>query len=142
MKLITVTVALFTAWPVCAESPLYTNADLGKPLTRTHTVAPAQLASLAARQFAYVPPVPPGPQVIILNSSPTAGPFGEFAPFEFGRSMDGLPYFNPYWGLNTYWEPNVGPGWRGRSGSPKGMGHSSRQPGQPRAPRGGGGRNR
>lgn len=36
-----------------------------------------------------VPPPGDGPIVVIVNSNPTAGPFGEFAPFPPPRRLDG-----------------------------------------------------
>jgi hypothetical protein len=74
-------VVLFSliAVPVCGQSRVYTNADLGKPLA--WQVPPAtveQLAGLTAHQF--VAPVDPGtgPTVTVLHSSSTDGPFGLF----------------------------------------------------------------
>jgi hypothetical protein len=74
-------VVLFSliAVPVCGQSRVYTNADLGKPLAWQVPPATAeQLAWLTAHQF--VAPVDPGtgPSVTILHSSSTDGPFGPF----------------------------------------------------------------
>lgn len=74
-------VVLFSlvAVPVCGQSRVYTNADLGKPLAwQIPPPTVEQLAGLTARQF--VAPVDPGdgPRVTILHSSSTDGPFGPF----------------------------------------------------------------
>jgi hypothetical protein len=56
------------------------------------------LAILAPHQFVYVPPLPPGPTVLILNSSSTAGPFGEFKPFSPSQRLDGSSFTDPPFG--------------------------------------------
>jgi hypothetical protein len=43
-----------------------------------------------------------GPRIVIMNSSPTAGPFGEFAPFSESRRLDGSSYFDPPWRSIAY----------------------------------------
>lgn len=45
-------------------------------------LTPAEAAKiLAPNQFVYAPTRPPGPTSLVIASSPTAGPFGEFKPF-------------------------------------------------------------
>lgn len=56
---------MLIAAPVFAQSRVYTNADLGKKLPRTHTVTPEELDSLRARQF-VLPREYHGPTVTIL----------------------------------------------------------------------------
>jgi hypothetical protein len=100
-------VVLLIAAPVCAQSRLYTNADLGQPLTWTRTVTPDELQSLAEHQF-QAPPTPTrptGPWVTILPHDPTW-------PFRTSTLDDiGKPLAEP-WSMTTY----VGRGF-GRSGS-------------------------
>jgi hypothetical protein len=122
--LLAITLVSTTSMSANAQSRLYTNADLNKPVKYTRTVTPEELAGLVARQFPVVvfPPStqvtivtssptagavndvqPVGPQVLILNSSSTAGPFGEFAPFSPMQPLDSTlvnypwnPYSSPY----------------------------------------------
>ena len=76
-----------------AQSRVYTNADLGRPLDRIETVTAEQLAGLAAHQFT-VPPERTGPAAIIIASDPTDGPFG---PFNTSGPMPLDPtYMSPY----------------------------------------------
>jgi len=93
-------VAILSSAPAFAQSRMYTNADLGRPLARTATATPEQLASMAARQFRLPPSYPPEPQVVIIGH-PEDGPFGSFGPFrEFPPTA---PLFNdPY-----YYGPSV-----------------------------------
>ena len=107
---------LLAGAPLCAqEARVWTNADLGRPLSPTRrTVTPEELASLATHQFVYVPPSREAePWLVILGSSPTAGPFGEFPTFGAPRSLDGYGYAEP-WFLSTYLPR--GRGGDGRSG--------------------------
>lgn len=67
---------LFVSVPVCGQSRVYTNADLGQPIQRTRTVTLEELASLRANQFVAPPQIPDGPSVLILGSNATDGPFG------------------------------------------------------------------
>lgn len=48
------------------------------------------------------PPIPEGPRWIVINSSSTAGPFGEF---RFSRG--GMPWLN-----NSWWSSTPGSSWR------------------------------
>jgi hypothetical protein len=96
MRILPLVVALSTAAPVCAQTRLYTNADLTpKPVTAwTRTVTPAELESLRQHQY-QAPPEParePWPSVFVMASSPTAGPYGEFAPFPDVSPLNGTPY--------------------------------------------------
>jgi hypothetical protein len=82
--------------PAFAQTRVYTNADLGRPLERTVTVTPEQLASLATHQF-RLPASYPGPQVVIIGHADDL-PFGPFmdlppiaplsnGPYWFGPSL-------------------------------------------------------
>jgi hypothetical protein len=61
----TVLIVMLIATPVFAQSRVYTNADLGKPLVRTRTVTPEELESLRAHQF-VLPHEYHGPTVTIM----------------------------------------------------------------------------
>jgi len=93
-------VAILSSGPAFAQSRMYTNADLGRPLARTATASPEQLASMAARQFRLPSSYPREPQVVIIGH-PEDGPYGPFGPFrEFPPTA---PLFNdPY-----YYGPSV-----------------------------------
>ena len=83
--------------PAFAQSRVYTNADLGRPLERTVTVTPQQLASLAAHQFRLPSSYPPGPQVVIIGH-PEDGPFGPFKELLPTAPLSNGPYqFGPSW---------------------------------------------
>ena len=102
MRISPLAIALLVAAPAFGQARVYTNADLGKPMPRTSTVTSAEAAAiLAPWQFVYVPPRPAQPQVIRIDSSPTAGPFGEFAPLEPHQGRDGWSYASPSW-LSTF----------------------------------------
>jgi hypothetical protein len=107
-------VAMLASVPAFAQSRVYTNADLGRPLERTATVTPEQLASLAAHQFRLPSPYPSGPQVVIIGN-PDDGPFGPFkdlpptAPLSNGPYLFGTPLF--------YGGPFLLPGWNQASAS-------------------------
>lgn len=97
MRIIPLIITLLVASPIFGQSRIYTNADLGKPLSRTSTVTPAEAAAiLAPRQFVYVPERLP-PMVTLSPSGPTTGPFGEFAPFPPPRRLDGSLWTDPPW---------------------------------------------
>jgi hypothetical protein len=73
-------------------------AALVSCVAATPAPSPAEAAAiLAPYQFVYVAPLPPGPRVIGIYSSPTAGPFGEFP----ARRWDGTSYVDP-WSMTTY----------------------------------------
>lgn len=112
MKFLPFALFLLTALPASAQSPLYTNADLGHRLSPNRvTVTAEDLESL--RQHQYHAPPPPlrqdGPTIFVIDSSVTAGPFGEFAPFPPPRRLDGTSYDQLPWIYSTY----VGPSYRG-----------------------------
>lgn len=103
MRISPLLITLLVASPVFGQSRIYTNADLGKPLSRTSTLTPAEAAAiLAPRQFVYVPERPSEPMAVVARSSPTAGPFGEFKPFDPPRRLDGSSYSDPPWSMMTY----------------------------------------
>jgi hypothetical protein len=57
------------------------------------TPAPAESAKiLAPYQYVAPLPLPPGPRVIIVDSSPTSGPFGEFKPLPATAPLNNNPY--------------------------------------------------
>jgi hypothetical protein len=89
---------LLASSPAFAQDRVYTNADLGHhQVTWNRSVTGAEAAAiLAPHQFVYTPPLPHGPKVVILHSSSTAGPFGEFPPFPATRRLDGTPVDSPY----------------------------------------------
>lgn len=53
----------------------------------------AQAPSIANRTYALS--LPPGPRAVVIPSSPTAGPFGEFRPFSPPRRLDGTLLTDP-----------------------------------------------
>ena len=68
---------LLTAASAFAQVPVYTNADLGKPLKHPHKTTPEEFQSIVAHQFVYVPKVHPrrdfdGPRVTIVPYPPPA----------------------------------------------------------------------
>jgi hypothetical protein len=80
-----------------AQSRVYTNADLGRPLT-PNRMPPAEAARLLAPyQFVGVPDHSQGAQILILGSSPTAGPFGEFQNLSLLPRSDGTYGAIPIW---------------------------------------------
>jgi len=109
--------SLLIAVPASAQSPVYTNADLGKPRTWTRTATAAELASLAAHQFVAPPVFPDGPTVLVIAGDPSHGPFG---PLELtaGRPLD------PNWQDAGWYGPGFATGswFGGRSLSGKGFG--------------------
>jgi len=96
MKTMTLLVGLFlTAVPMAAQSRLYTNADVGRPLSSDRrTVTAAEVAGLKAREFVYVPTRPAEARVIILRDTPL---FPPFAP----TSEPTRPLSEP-WSMTTY----------------------------------------
>ena len=79
MKRTILVVALSISTPAAAQQArVYTNADLGRPVTRTRSITAEELRGLEERQFKFQPRLPDGPRVVGVWSSPTAGPFGEF----------------------------------------------------------------
>jgi hypothetical protein len=72
---------------VQAQARLYTNADLGKPLHRTHAASPDELQGLVAHQFT-LPENYDGPKVFIV-------PFDPNWPFTYARRLDPDPWRTP-----------------------------------------------
>ena len=131
MRSIPLVVALLVAAPAFGQSRVYTNADLGKPLPGVSTVTPAEAAALLApRQFVYVAPRPAEPQVVLIASSPTAGPFGEFTSLSPSRRLDGSSYQDPQWESLAYSgrRPGSGRNSRGRRSSGNGWVHDNASP--------------
>jgi hypothetical protein len=91
---------LLIAAPAAAQTRVYTNADLGKPLTWSHTPTPEELSSLKARQFVAVPVIPEGPAVRVIDGDPSHGPFGPFGLSDYTQPLD--PNWYGGWG---YWNP-------------------------------------
>jgi hypothetical protein len=102
------------AVPVLAQSRVYTNADLNKPLSMNRPVPSAEtMEGLAAHQFA-LPDHYDGPYVVGVFSSPTAGPFGEFwpqirEPWVDGSSLPYSPFGYPAFGPRTYFGRGLAP---------------------------------
>jgi hypothetical protein len=102
------------AVPAFAQSPVYTNADLNKPLSVRRPVPTAEtMEGLAAHQFA-LPDHYDGPHVVGVFSSPTAGPFGEFwpqirEPWLDGSSLSYAPLGYPALGPRTYFGRGLAP---------------------------------
>jgi len=69
MKILLLGAVLLTAAPVCAQSRVYTNADLTPhPVTAwTRTATPEDLASLQTRAFRLPAALPLEPTVIIVS---------------------------------------------------------------------------
>jgi hypothetical protein len=65
----------FTTASAFAQVPVYTNADLGKPLKHPHKTTPEEFRSIVAHQFVYVPKADrdfEGPRVTIVPYTPPA----------------------------------------------------------------------
>jgi len=92
-----------------AQSRVYTNADLGRPIEWKAEVPKAVMDGLAARQFRLPPPSPEGPTVIVipydgsrdflppLLIEPFAVPFYAAAP-----SYAAMPFYAPTYGGWSY----------------------------------------
>jgi hypothetical protein len=102
---LTVACVLITA-PAFAQSRVYTNADLGKPRTWSHTATAEDLASLAARQFVAPPVFPDSPTVLLIQGDPSHGPFG---PLEITPAQP----LDPNWQNNAWYGPGYIGGWYG-----------------------------
>jgi hypothetical protein len=97
MILMLLIVGLCVATPAWSQTKVYTNADLGKPLSPTRpTVTGEQLSSLAAHQF-RLPVVAAGPTVISSGLSPTGGPFSDYQNTIPSRRLDGSLWSDPPW---------------------------------------------
>jgi hypothetical protein len=76
VKLWALGVALLVASPAFAQSRVYTNADLGKPLSLERpAISAGELRGLAERQFTAAPDYPAAPRVLILGGGPEDGPW-------------------------------------------------------------------
>ena len=96
--------------PAFSQSHTYTNADLGKPLPRTHAVNPSELEWLLAHQYVYVPEAD-GPTVTFVDSR--GADQGELnAPLEpmWEPAPLGVPYgYGWYGGYGPYGSLEHGP---------------------------------
>jgi hypothetical protein len=104
MKIVALLVGLVAiAAPSFAQSRVYTNADLGRPLAdAARPDAAAAAAILAPYQTVFAPPLPRGPFSVGIYSSPTAGPFGELVLSPSTTRLDGTSLFDYPWALTTY----------------------------------------
>jgi hypothetical protein len=91
-------VAVFSmiARPAGAQERIWTNADLGKPLSASRPrISESELTGLTANQFKSLPEAPKGPTVFIMgSSSPQAGPWA-FPPPAPARRLDGTLLDSP-----------------------------------------------
>ena len=104
MRLTTLAVVFLAGATVAAqETRVYTNKDLvqGRAIAQKRTVTPEELRGLEERQFKFQPPLPNGPRVVGVWSSPTAGPFGEF-PHYREPLPGGLRLYDSSWGVSPY----------------------------------------
>jgi hypothetical protein len=128
MKALLVLGCFLLASPAFSQTPKYTNANLGQPVSPAR-VTPAEAAAiLAPHQFKFQPPLPPARRVLGIMSSPTAGPFGEFPEFSPARRLDGTLLSDPAWAVTTWipyggWGGGYGGGHRGGA-----RGHGDRRP--------------
>ena len=98
MKHVLFVTGLFVASPVFGQSRVYTNADLRKPMLQSSPITAVEAAAiLAPNQFVYVPTRRAAPVAMVLPSSATAGPFGEFSPPSPMRRLDGSLYTDRQW---------------------------------------------
>ena len=72
-------------------------------LAPTPRPSPADAAAILAPHQFVAPPPAEGPYVVIIGSSPNAGPFGEFAPFPPTRRLDGTLLSQRPWTMRTYY---------------------------------------
>jgi hypothetical protein len=95
MRIIPLIIALLLASPALGQSRVYTNADLGRPMSRTSTVTAAEAAAILA-PHAYVAP----PDI------PLDGPQSYVTPYDTSWPFDGpLPATRPLappWSSTTY----------------------------------------
>jgi hypothetical protein len=104
MRLTTLFLVFLASATVAAqEARVYTNKDLvqGRAIARKRTVTPEELRGLEERQFKFQPPLPNGPRVVGVWSSPTAGPFGEFPHYREPWNT-GLRLYDYSWGVTPY----------------------------------------
>ena len=111
MRVITLLIVLVISAPAFAQTRLYTNADLGKPITWTRTVTPEELAALAAHQYqAPPPPRQTGPWLTILEYDPSWPFLGPPAPIQPLAPPWGIPmYFGGYGGGRHHVSPWMSP---------------------------------
>jgi hypothetical protein len=104
MKILTLIVGLLAALPAFSQSRVYTNADLGRPLSPNRvTVTPEQLASLAVHQFVAPWVDRQWDRVVSSGSSPTSGPFGDYRQDIQPRRLDGSLLTDPPWQSLSYY---------------------------------------
>jgi len=97
VKSLLLIVGFFLATPAWSQTKVYTNADLGHPLSPNRvTVTAEQLASLAAHQF-RVPRTFDGPTGVTSGLQPTMGPFGDYQNTILPRRLDGSLWSDPPW---------------------------------------------
>jgi hypothetical protein len=92
---------MFVSVPVCGQSRVITNADLGKPFSWKAPPASADmLASLAAHQFVALPQRSYGPTFVVIAARGSSGPWHwpEPAP---QRRLDGTLLSAPPWSVTT-----------------------------------------
>ncbi|MEZ5284739.1 MAG: hypothetical protein R2712_08025 [Vicinamibacterales bacterium] len=107
--------SVLVAAQASAQTRVYTNADLARPLDRSRTPSADDLASMAARQFVAPPIVPDGPTVTVFGGDPTEGPFGPLHQ-SAGRPLD------PFWRPAAIWGYGYGFGGARRSSSDRAAG--------------------
>jgi len=134
-------ICLLAAPPAFSQTTVWTNAELGQPLSPNRpTVSAAQLASLAAHQFRSGSFERPWTPMGSTGSSPTGGPFSDYQNVIEARRLDGSLWSEPPWVSVAYG------GWShdGRSAyvpytafavRPRGTsGHGGRSGGRPAGP--------
>lgn len=110
MKTLPLIACLFAASPAFSQPRVYTNVDLGQPLSPNRVIVTTeQLASLAAHQF-RMPLTFDGPTAVSSGSSATAGPFGDYQQTILPRRLDGSLWTDPPWESISYY-----PSYYGRS---------------------------
>lgn len=96
MRIIPLIITLLVASPVFGQSRVYTNADLGKPLSQANTVTPAEAVAVFTSNTApYVapPPAGTGPQVYVMS-------YDQWWPFDGPQRM--IQPLAPPWRMTTY----------------------------------------
>jgi hypothetical protein len=103
MKAVLLIAGLFAASPAFGQTKVYTNADLGRPLSPNRvTVTPEQIGALARHQFVGVRVERVWDPVVGTGSSPTAGPFADYQQTIVPRRLDGSLWTEPQWMSVTY----------------------------------------
>lgn len=98
----TLLVCLVLATPAFAQTPVYTNADLGRlHSTRpTSPIAEETWRGLEARAFRWYPPVPQRPLepgVVVVGTAPVPFPKDPAC-----CRLDGSRWTDPAWSVTTY----------------------------------------